>query len=156
MKKRLLFSQKAQILILMVIILASLLLAISAMLGYVSNTVNFYKRQIDFSKGLYYAESGIQKAIYLIKEKNSELIGSAPWQDTITINGVDVDITINETAQENIYSVTSSCDIGPSDIEIDANIKRRIYSSVEIETIDNEERLIFKRYKSAKVLEIDY
>ena len=138
------------------VVLATLLISISAMLHYVSAAANFYKRQIDFTKGLYYAESGIQRAVYLVKEKDSQLTGEAPWSDVISLDGVAVNVVINETGQDNIYAVTSEAQIGVNKPYISALIKRRQYSRVEIETIAGEERLVFVRYKSDKILTIDY
>jgi hypothetical protein len=140
----------------MVIVLATLLIAISAMLHYVRAVATFYSRQINYTQGFYCAESGIQRAIYLIKEKDSELTGEAPWYDSITVNGITVNITVDETSQSDIYSVVSEAQTGVTKPSISAQIKRRQYSQVETETIDEEERLIFVRYKSAKILTIDY
>jgi hypothetical protein len=148
--------RKAQILIFMMIVLATLLIAISAMLHYVRAVSNFYARQIDFSKGLYCAESGVQRSIYLVKEKGTYLTGVAPWTDTITVNSIPVNITIDETAQENIYSVVSEAQIGVTKPTVTAQVKYRQYSQVETEIVDEEERLMFVRYKSAKILTIDY
>jgi len=148
--------RKGQILIFMVVVLASLLIAISAMLHYVRAIAVFYGRQIDYTKGFYCADCGIQRAIFLIKEKDSELTGEAPWTDSITVNGITVNIVINETAQSGIYSVVSEAQTGVTKPDITAQIKRRQYSQVETDTVDEEERLVFVRYKSAKILTIDY
>lgn len=149
-------GNKAQVLIFVVIVLAALLLAMSAMLGYIRNISNFYGRELDSISGRYYAEAGVQRSVYLLKEKDTQLAGSGPWSDSISIDGVDVDIDIDTTAEADIYSVTSTAEMGQFDPQITATVKRRLYSKVEIVTIDEEERLVFKRYKSAKVLSIDY
>lgn len=173
-------------LVFIIFILASLLISISAMLSYVSNTANFYKQQFEHVKGFYAAEDGIQYPLHYIKENhyyNIDFSEEPPylWTDTPTFEGTNVTISIYDPAYEDldhepwdpeynpvsdpdfdpeadvvIYHVTSEATIGEGNLSINAIIKRRIYSAVESEEVDGSMRLIFKRYKQAKILEISY
>ncbi|MDP8261047.1 MAG: hypothetical protein P9M01_01735 [Candidatus Kappaea frigidicola] len=159
--------RKGQILISMMVILAgTVAFATFAMGKYIGDMATFYGRQIKYTKGIYYAESGIQRAIYLIKEKDDELkdvdliydgdTGTYYWSDSITVNGIAVNIKVYEPVQPDIYSVVSEAQTGVTKPDITAQIKRRQYSQVKVETVGEEERLVFIRYKSAKILTIDY